>query len=304
MSVDTQTQFAALDFAKEPSFALGTETGWQRFWNRGGWWKAVLAAAVYLGLYLGAGRGTDMLFGSYIDRSNPLADPATVFFGTGFPILIGAVVLLLFGASLKWLPQLFGRQPIKGRGWMWIAPVIVVAAAVMRFLGTDFNHFTLGTTLTIFATGLLIGFAEELLTRGFAVNLLRKAGYGERSVMVLSSLVFALLHTANFLGGQPVQTVLTTVVFTFFFGIAMYLVMRVTGSIVWAILLHAITDPTTMLATGGIDTTTVQVSPLVHLAGTSIYVYAILGIVAICAVGGRVGLSRRAVRKAERLASA
>ncbi|MDR2996591.1 MAG: CPBP family intramembrane metalloprotease [Microbacterium sp.] len=288
MSVDTLVQ---------PSFAIEVESPWQRFWNRGGWWKAVLAAAVYLGLYLGAGKVTDLLFGSYIDRSDPLSSAAGVFFGVAFPILIGSVLLLVFAASLKWLPELFGRQPIKGRGWMWIAPVVVVTAAVMRFLGTDFDHFTLGTTLTVFATGLLIGFAEEVLTRGIAVDLLRRAGYGERSVMVLSSLVFALLHTSNLLGGQAAATVLTTVGFTFFFGIAMYLVMRVTGSIVWAILLHAITDPTTMLATGGIDATTVQVSPLVHLAGTSIYVYAVLGLVAICAVGGRVGQSRGAARR-------
>lgn len=24
---------------------------WQAFWNRGGWWKAVLAAAVYIAVY-------------------------------------------------------------------------------------------------------------------------------------------------------------------------------------------------------------------------------------------------------------
>ena len=73
--------------------------------------------------------------------------------------------------------------------------------------------------------------------------------------MLLSSLIFALLHSVNAFT-QPILNVLITVVYTFGFGVMMYLVMRVTGSIIWAMLLHAATDPTTILATGGIDTHT------------------------------------------------
>src|SRR5690606_31845393 len=84
--------------------------------------------------------------------------------------------------------------------------------------------------------------------------MLRRAGYGEKAVMVLSSLLFGLLHATNLVSGQEVVAVAVTVVYAFGFGTMMYLSMRVTGSIVPAILLHAATDPTTILATGGIDT--------------------------------------------------
>ncbi|MFE6736391.1 CPBP family intramembrane glutamic endopeptidase [Microbacterium sp. NPDC057650] len=288
MNTDTSTRFAALDFAQEPSFAYKAESGWQRFWNRGGWWRAVLVAVVYLALYLGAGRLTSALFADRIDPSDPLADPATVFFGTALPILIGSVILLVFGASLRWLPTLFGRQPVRGRGWMWIAPLVVVATALLRSFGTDFNRFSLGTVLTIFATGALIGLAEELLTRGFVVELLRRHGYTERVVMLLSALTFALLHSANLLTGQTLAQVLPTLGFTFVFGIAMYLTMRVTGSIVWAIVLHAITDPTTMLASGGIDNIGAHVSTLTTLSQVSLPIYVVLSIVALFLVKGRV----------------
>lgn len=46
-------------------------------------------------------------------------------------------------------------------------------------------------------TGLCIGLAEELVTRGLTVNLLRRAGYGEKAVILLSSLIFALMHSVN-----------------------------------------------------------------------------------------------------------
>ena len=48
-------------------------------------------------------------------------------------------------------------------------------------------------------------------------------------------------------------TVAVTVVYTFCFGMCMYLAMRVTGTIWAAIVLHGLTDPTTILSTGGVD---------------------------------------------------
>lgn len=266
-----------------------TRSGWQRFWDRGGWWKALLAAAVYLALYLGAGRVVQLLFGSHVNDANPLADATSIFIDITSALVLGAVVLLVFVASLRWLPELFGRQPVEGRAWMWIAPAIVLAAAVLRLLGTDFGHFGVDAVVMLCVTGLFIGFTEELLTRGIAVNLLRRGGYSERSVMLLSSLIFALLHSSNLLSGQSPATVALTMVFTFVFGVAMYLTLRVTGSLLWPILLHAITDPTTMLATGGIDASTVHLDPLTTLAGRSIYLYAILALVTVFAVRGRVG---------------
>ncbi len=113
--------------------------------------------------------------------------------------------------------------------------------------------------------------------------------------MLLSSLLFALLHSANILSGQPISTVLATMGFTFLYGVAMYLTMRVTGSLIFAILLHAITDPTTFLASGGLDTSVGQLSPLVTLAGLSVAAYAVLALVAVIFVRGRAVKAERAL---------
>ncbi|MCM3779750.1 CPBP family intramembrane glutamic endopeptidase [Microbacterium hydrocarbonoxydans] len=265
---------------------------WLRFWNRGGWWRAVLVAAAYIGLYLGASQLIGILFAGRFDPADQFGSASTVAITLLLPVVVGSLILLAFAVSVKWLPELFGRQPGRGRGWMWIAPVIVVLAAVLRIAGTDWSAYSIGVVLVTFAAGLFIGLSEELLTRGLAVNLLRKGGYSERWVMVLSSLIFALLHSTNLLGGQALGTVLITMAFTFFFGVAMYLTLRVTGSLVWPILLHAITDPTTFLATGGIDTAAAAPNPLLSIAGISVYLYAILTIVALFLVKGH--LARQA----------
>jgi membrane protease YdiL (CAAX protease family) len=174
---------------------------------------------------------------------------------------------------------------------MWVAVVLVLVPVVLHLVATDWSSYDVTVILTVFALGLCIGFAEEVLTRGVAVTMLRRAGYGEKVVMVLSSLLFALLHASNLVSGQDLLTVGTTVVFAFGFGTMMYLSMRITGSIVPAILLHAATDPTTILATGGIDTHGANAGSdaLNAFAGTFNVVFVALAVLAVFLVSGRVG---------------
>lgn len=132
------------------------------------------------------------------------------------------------------------------------------------------------------------------------MTMLRRAGYGEKAVMVLSSLLFGLLHATNLVSGQEVVAVAVTVVYAFGFGFGtmMYLSMRVTGSIVPAILLHAATDPTTILATGGIDThgANAGAEALNGLAGIFNWAFIAVAILAIFLVSGRAGKSAAPVK--------
>ncbi|WP_436531876.1 CPBP family intramembrane glutamic endopeptidase [Actinoplanes sp. HUAS TT8] len=218
-------------------------------------WKPVLLIVVYLAFYLAVGQLIGLLFGDHINADDLLAAPTGIFLGLVLPIAIGAAALLVFTWRAGWLRDVFGPQPIRGRGWMWIGPVPVFAAVVGHVGATDRSAWSAAQVALIVLAGLCIGVAEELATRGLAVKMLRDAGHGERFVAVVSSLLFALMHTTNLLAGMTVTTVATTVLYTFCFGICMYLAMRVTGSIWAAVILHAITDPTTFLSTGGIDQT-------------------------------------------------
>ncbi|MBO9556364.1 CPBP family intramembrane glutamic endopeptidase [Cellulomonas sp.] len=261
---------------------------WTAFWDRGGWWRAVLLAAVYLALYLGASLLVGSLFGDQVDADDVFATPQSVFFGLTMPLVVGCAVLVAFVASVRWFPVLFGRQPVPGRRWMWLAPALVGIAVVLRLLGIDYGAYAGGVVFLTLLTGAFIGFAEEVLTRGIVVKMLRDAGRSERGVMVLSSLVFALLHASNLLGGQKVVTVALTIAYTFCFGICMYLTLRVTGNLVWPIVLHGLYDPTLFLSTGGIDTTTgASENTFLVLAGPANILFIVLAVVALFAVRGR-----------------
>ncbi len=75
------------------------------------------------------------------------------------------------------------------------------------------------------------------------------------------------------------------------FGVCMYLSMRVTGTIWAAIVLHALTNPTTMLATGGIDEPVGRQTDTIWdaLAGYGVIAFMVFAAVAIFVVRGKVG---------------
>jgi membrane protease YdiL (CAAX protease family) len=259
------------------------------FWNRGGWWKALLVTVAYLAVFLGISQLVGLTLGHLIDDGGPLASATNVLLELVLPIGLGALVIVLFLAAIGWLKPVFGRQPIGGRPWMWIAVAVVAYPIILRLIGLDYGSFPAGVVLVTLLAGLVIGIAEELVTRGAGVALLRKGGYSERVVAVLSSVLFAMMHLINAIGTGISLTIIVLLVYTFFFGICMYLIMRVTGSIVWAILAHALTDPMTILSTGGVDIAVEGAQNVwLTVASTGNYAVIIFGIVALFLIRGRV----------------
>nr|WP_232528214.1 CPBP family intramembrane glutamic endopeptidase [Microbacterium sp. MAH-37] len=130
---------------------------------------------------------------------------------------------------------------------MWIAVAVVLLFNVLRFATIDYSEVSAALVATWLLAGVFIGFAEELLTRGIVVKLLRTCGYREIVVAVVSSAIFAGLHSANLLNGQSLLATLLQLVYTFAFGVCMYLALRVSGTIIVPMLLHASTDPSIFL---------------------------------------------------------
>lgn len=229
-------------------------SGWKRFWEHGGLWRALLLAAVYYGLY--------QLFGfllGFVTDARDLEEGTAeyVLLAVGLPIVFASIALVVFAVSLGWMKEIFGRQSVGGRGWMWIGIAVVLAINVSSLLSIDYGAAGFVLVATWLLTGLFVGFAEEVLTRGFVVNLMRKAGHGEIAVALASAGVFAALHLGNvFTSTQGLAVTLLQVVYTFGFGICMYLALRVTRTIWAPILIHASTDPTLFLhgeyPTGGL----------------------------------------------------
>ena len=142
--------------------------------------------------------------------------------------------------------------------------------------------------------GACVGLTEELATRGLAVKMLRDAGHRERFVAVVSSLVFALMHTVNLIAGMKASTVLVTVVYTFGFGMCMYLTMRVTGTIWAAIVLHGPHRPHhNSSSTGGLDTSvTTEVSGAAAITSLLTVLLVVFGVIAVFLIRDRIGEDR------------
>ena len=177
---------------------------------------------------------------------------------------------------------------------MWIAPLVVLTPIVLRVLGIDWGRHAVDVVALVLVTGLLIGYVEELLTRGIGVKMLRAGGHGEWAVAALSSLVFALLHSINLLSGQELATVAFTIVYAFAFGVLMYLTQRVIGFLVGAMILHGLTDPTTILAVGGVDElkTSGHTNGLLEAAGLVTFPLVAFGFILLIFIRGRVSAAR------------
>ncbi|MBT2266707.1 CPBP family intramembrane glutamic endopeptidase [Rhodococcus erythropolis] len=263
------------------------------FWSRPTVWKVLLLIVGYLAFYLAVGQVTSRVFANQIDTDNVVASASSIIFGVAVPIAIGGIALLIFATTVGWLRDIFGPQPIRGRGWMWIGPIIVVAAIVAHLAGTDWSAWTTGEIIALLVLGACVGLTEELAIRGLAVKMLRDAGHRERFVAVVSSLAFALMHTVNLIAGMKPSTVLATVVYTFGFGMCMYLTMRVTGTIWAAIVLHGLTDPTTILSTGGLDTSvTTEVSGAAAITSLLTVLLVVFGVIAVFLIRDRIGEER------------
>ncbi|WP_258557935.1 CPBP family intramembrane glutamic endopeptidase [Rhodococcus sp. AG1013] len=263
-------------------------------WRRPSAWMAIGLIVAYLVFYLLVGWLITTIFAGEIDTDNVLSSAPSILFAMALPIAIGAIALLIVTVRLGLLGKIFGPQPIRGRGWMWIGPVLVVAAIIAHLTGTDWSSWTGGQIAAMFVLGGCVGIAEEFATRGLVVQILRDARHSEKFVAAISSLMFALMHSVNLISGMELTTVGATVIYTFAFGMCMYLTMRVTGTIWAAIVLHALTDPTTFLSSGGVDTTVGTSNSGSAIAALITIVLVVFGFVAALLVRGKVEAAQSA----------
>lgn len=254
--------------------------GWRAFWNRGGVWRAILLAAAYYALYQLGSLAFSPLAGSVGGPTS--ASYVLVFYV--LPIAWGCIVLGLFAWSMGWLRTLFARQPIGGRGWMWIAIVAVLLFNLLRYAAINYDAAGFEVVATWLLASVFIGIAEETLTRGFVVNLMRKAGHREIIVAVTSAAIFAALHAGNLLSGQPLLATGIQLLYTFAFGLCMYVALRLSGTLLAPILLHASTDASIFLLgeypTGG---------ALFAIANLGNFAVILVGFVSLFFIRGRVG---------------
>lgn len=121
-------------------------------------------------------------------------------------------------------------------------PVLLAVPTVLALLPLTFGvELPEGRTLAVLLVGyLLTGFTEELLWRGMALAALEWSR--PLVAVLLSSALFGLSHLVNLLYRDNPALVLAQVWGAFCFGVGYAAIRRRTGSILWLMVLHAVTD--------------------------------------------------------------
>lgn len=177
-------------------------------------------------------------------------DPKTIDGIKGYLIPLATVVLLTIGLkrqdTLSWTSGGRAKTGTIASGWYIIlAALIVLAISFVTMPRTGTVTPTVANILFFAASCLLTGLFEEWLCRGLIQNVMLEGHLAEgRSpwrAIVLSSLIFALLHFANLLNHpELVIGTISQVGYTFALGILLGTSYYLTKSLISVALLHAI----------------------------------------------------------------
>lgn len=163
--------------------------------------------------------------------------------GVVLSMVAGAAYLAVVTTALGWWKPALREPRRVGGGWMWAIPGLLLVGAIANLASTRWGEIDgVGTYALWLGIGtLLVGFNEELLTRGLAVVGGRGAMH-ERWVWVFSGAIFGLLHAPNAFFGQSVPATLQQIAFAFGVGLTYYVTRRVSGTLVVTMVLHALWD--------------------------------------------------------------
>lgn len=117
---------------------------------------------------------------------------------------------------------------------------IPLIAAKIGFLLSGINH-TMQTIIALAFFTTAIGLSEEIYFRGMIFRRLM-ACFPIRRTVILSSALFAAVHASQAFSGAGVITVMLAIVNAFIFGIVAAEIVILTGSLVPAIIWHALYD--------------------------------------------------------------
>ncbi|MHC9046394.1 lysostaphin resistance A-like protein [Microbacterium saperdae] len=197
---------------------------------------------------------------------------SNLFLGAGLSLIIAAILLAITTTALGWWrPALFEQK--RSVRWPIIAPILMAVALLVNLASTDWGSFD----TAFFAASvvlILVGFTEELTTRGLLLTALRSR-LSEGWVWFLTSALFALMHLMNAFSGQDLLPTLQQMGAAFLGGTIFYILRRTTGSLIWAMLLHGLWDFSTFAVIHGTP------GPF---GGFGTIIYAIAGITALISV--------------------
>lgn len=181
-------------------------------------------------------------------------------------LLISGLAVALIAALNGWRQT--GLSASAGAGPRWKAALPLLLLVILSALASNFEVNGPGQVLYASAYALAIGFSEEAIFRGLFLQFLLPRG-ATRAV-VLSSLVFGLMHLANLMVGADLTGTLTQVIYATLIGICFAGVRLYIGSLWPLIIIHALVDFFPKLALAGVSVGSVDLVSAVIVIGIQV----------------------------------
>jgi len=122
-----------------------------------------------------------------------------------------------------------------------VLPVaILIVVYVVHFWSGNMQEYNGPTSLLLLtlAGTLVAASAEEVIFRGYMLNLLKKNGYTLLRSLVISSLIFSLIHIVNIFRYEDVWAILNQVIFAFALGMLFGSVYALTNNLLLVCIFH------------------------------------------------------------------
>jgi len=175
---------------------------------------------------------------------------------TGYLSIILSALIVLLGFKLWFAPLFKGNLKVKDRSFDVFLPFIVILV-VDIVLTAIFGEVSLSRiTFKMILMAIAAGVSEEVMNRVFPVALMLRNKLSKKNlwpIMIISSLIFGLVHFGNVIRGAAVGVSLIQVVTTFCMGLMFCVLYMRSGSIVLPMILHAVHDFIGFLDVSGVN---------------------------------------------------
>lgn len=195
-----------------------------------------------------------------------LVSEDVVFASVVLPMVLGCGFVAVMLRYTGWREPII-KEPARARPrlLLWIVVAVWMSVVIFNFALMQWANMSTYQIAMLVLAGILVGFNEETVTRGFLIVGLRSETQSELFVWFGSTLLFGLLHLPNAFFGVGIAAASIQVLFAFMAGTALYVVRRLSGTLLLPMFLHGIWD-LSMFATQASQTETGDIRTLLQFA--------------------------------------
>jgi len=162
------------------------------------------------------------------------------------PTLLGCLFLVIAISILGWWRIVLFDKIKSGPSWAWLLPLTMMILIILRLVHLKTENISDDFWLWSILGAIGVGLGEEMITRGSMIVALRTQ-FTEGKVWLFSTLLFSAIHIPNAFFGVPFTSMLFQLVITFIMGSALYVMRRLSGTLLLPIILHGLWDSSIFL---------------------------------------------------------